>query len=166
MCIGHTRLERCFGYFGNYVSTAKGSNAVKLKWEDGYTSWAGGNLRSTDEGLLRDNVSTVTWIEWDELRLSSLTIVGSPTWTPILCLLNRSVGIHYQRNRNPEGKAWQLFRIFSSVGVTIPWSQNEASFIPWNFDFISVLQYVSYCANYTKIYESTWTLNFLYSHAD
>jgi hypothetical protein len=38
MRISHTRLERCFGYFGYYVSTAKGSNAVKLKCENGLTS--------------------------------------------------------------------------------------------------------------------------------
>jgi len=36
--IFHKGLERFFGYFGNYVSPAKGNNAVKLKGEDGCTS--------------------------------------------------------------------------------------------------------------------------------
>jgi len=58
--IFHKRLERFFGYFGNYVSTAKGNNAVKLKGEDGFTPLAGRNFRSADEGLLRGNLSTVT----------------------------------------------------------------------------------------------------------
>jgi hypothetical protein len=29
----HKGLERFFGYFDNYISTAKGNNAVKLKGE-------------------------------------------------------------------------------------------------------------------------------------
>ena len=36
--IFHKGLERFFGYFSNYVSTAKGNNAVKLKGENGCTS--------------------------------------------------------------------------------------------------------------------------------
>jgi len=36
--IFHKGLERFFGYFGNYVWTAKGNNAVKLEGEDGCTS--------------------------------------------------------------------------------------------------------------------------------